>query len=72
MFKQHKMYMGLKSFMIRSVIAIDRLFIILPLAHFFLVALWRDLPPLAAAIRDLGPFCAVFNFAHLEKLEHLI
>ena len=51
MFKQHKMYMGLKSFMVRSAMAIDRLFIILPLAHFFLVALWRDLPPLSAAIR---------------------
>ena len=37
MFKQHKMYMGLKSFMVRSVRAIDRLLIIFPLAHFFFV-----------------------------------
>lgn len=37
MFKQHKMYMGLKSFMVRSVRAIDRLLIIFPLTHFFFV-----------------------------------
>ena len=51
MFKQHKMYMGLKSFMVRSAMAIDRLFVILPLAHFFLVNLWGDFRPLSAAIR---------------------
>lgn len=51
MFKQHKMYLGLKSFMVRSAKAIDRLFIILPLAHFFLVAFWGDFLPLSAAIR---------------------
>jgi len=32
MFKQQKMYLGLKSFMVRSAKAIDRLFVILPLA----------------------------------------
>ena len=51
MFKQHKMYMGLKSFMVRSVKAIDRLFVILPLAHFFFVSLWGAFLPLSAAIR---------------------
>jgi hypothetical protein len=30
-----KMYMGLKSFMVRSAKAVDRLFVILPLAHFY-------------------------------------
>ena len=33
MFKQHKMYMGLKSFMVRSAKAIDRPFVILPLTE---------------------------------------
>jgi len=37
MFKQHKMYLGLKTFMVRSAKAIDRLFVIFPLAHFFFV-----------------------------------
>ena len=51
MFKQHKMYMGLKSFMVRSAKAIDRLFVILPLAHFFFVALFAPFLSLSAAIR---------------------
>ena len=51
MFKQHKMYMGLKSFMVRSAKAIDRLFVILPLAHFFLVTFWGTFLPLSSAIR---------------------
>ena len=50
MFKQHKMYMGLKSFMVRSAKAIDRLFVIFSLAHFFLVAFLGPLLPLSAAI----------------------
>ena len=51
MFKQHKMYMGLKSFMVRSAKSIDRLFIIFPLAHFFFTALFLPFLPLPAAIR---------------------
>ena len=51
MFKQHKMYMGLKSFMVRSAKAIDRLFVILPLAHFFFTVLFAPVLPLSAAIR---------------------
>ena len=51
MFKQHKMYMGLKSFMIRSAKAIDRLFVILPLAHFFFASLFAPFLPFSAAIR---------------------
>ena len=51
MFKQHKMYMGLKSFMVRSAKAIDRLFIILPLAHFFFMVLFDLSLSLSAAIR---------------------
>lgn len=35
MFRSYKRYMGLKSFMVRSVRAFDRLLIILSLAHFF-------------------------------------
>ena len=51
MFKQQKMYMGLKSFMVRSAKAIDRLFVILPLAHFFFIALFDASLSLSAAIR---------------------
>ena len=51
MFKQHKMYLGLKSFMVRSAKAIDRLFVIFPLAHFFFIAFMGDSLPLPAAIR---------------------
>jgi len=52
--------------MVRSAIAIDRLFVILPLAHLFFIVLFDAALPLSAAIRRLGPFWAVFNFAHLE------
>ena len=34
-FRSHKRYMGLKSFMVRSAKAIDRLLLILSVAHFF-------------------------------------
>ncbi len=51
MFKQQKMYMGLKSFMVRSTKAIDRLFVILPLAHFFFIVLFDASLSLATAIR---------------------
>ena len=36
MFKQQKRYLGLKSFMIRTAMAIDRFLIILTVARFFL------------------------------------
>lgn len=51
MFKQQKMYMGLKSFMVRSAKAIDRLLVILPLAHFFFFVLFNAEQSLPAAIR---------------------
>lgn len=51
MFKQQKMYMGLKSFMVRSAKAIDRLFVILPLAHFFFIVLFNAELSLSVAIR---------------------
>ena len=35
LFRSHKRYLGLKSFMVRTVIAFDRLLLILALAHFF-------------------------------------
>ncbi len=51
MFKQQKMYLGLKSFMIRSAKAIDRLLVILPLAHFFFIVLFDAMLSLSDAIR---------------------
>lgn len=56
MFKQHKMYMGLKSFMVRSAKAIDRLFVIIPLAHFFFMSLFAIQPSLSAAIHRFRDF----------------
>jgi len=50
MFKQHKMYMGFKSFMLRSAKAIDRLFVILPLDHFFFIVFFDALLSLSAAL----------------------
>lgn len=35
MFKRHKMYLGLKSFIVRFAKAIDCLLVILTLTHFF-------------------------------------
>ena len=58
MFKLHKMYLGLKSFMVRSAKAIDRLFVIFPLAHFFFIAFTETRLPLSAAIRHFrGILC---------------
>jgi len=52
LFKQHKIYMGFKSFMLRSAKAIDRLFVIfaLALAHFFFIIFFDVLLPLSAAL----------------------
>ena len=60
MFKQQKMYMGLKTFMVRSAKAIDRLFIILPLTHFFFVALYDARLSLSAAIRCFRDALCIF------------
>lgn len=60
MFKQYKTYMGLKSFMVRSVKAIDRLLVILPLAHFFFAVLFDSLLPLGAAIRRFRAALCIF------------
>ena len=35
LFRAHKRYMGLKSFMVRAAKALDRLLLVLALAHFF-------------------------------------
>ena len=35
LFRSHKRYLGLKTFMVRTVIAFDRLLLVLALAHFF-------------------------------------
>ena len=51
MFKQHKMYLGLKSFMVRSVKAIDRFFVIFSLSHFFFIVFMGACLPLSTAIR---------------------
>ena len=66
MFKLQKMYLGLKSLMVRSAKAIDRLLVILPLAHFFFVVLFHARLSLSDTIRRFRAVCAVFNFAHLE------
>ena len=50
MFKQQKMYMGFKSFMARSAMAIDQLFVILPLAQFFFTVFFDARLPLSAAL----------------------
>lgn len=60
MFKQQKMYMGLKSFMVRSAKAIDRLLVILPLAHFFFVVFLNTLLPLGHAIRRFRATLCIF------------
>ena len=60
MFKQQKMYMGLKSLMVRSAKAIDRLLIILPLAHFFFAVLFDTLLPLGDAIRRFRAVLCIF------------
>jgi hypothetical protein len=54
------MYMGLKSFMVRSAKAIDRLLIILPLAHFFFAFLSSFLLPLGQAIRRFRALLCTF------------
>lgn len=60
MFKQHKMYMGLKSFMVRSVKAIDRLLIIFPLAHFFFVFGMGTSLPFSTGIRLVRDMLCIF------------
>lgn len=60
MFKQQKMYLGFKSFMVRSAKAIDRLFVILPLAHFFFMVLFNPLLPLSAALRRFRAILCCF------------
>ncbi len=50
MFKLHKMYMGLKSFMVRSAKAIDRLLVIFSLAHFCFAFCSESPFPLSDAI----------------------
>ena len=43
-FRSHKLYMGLKSFMVRAAKAIDRILLILTVAHFFSCGLGLVLP----------------------------
>ncbi len=51
MFKQQKRYLGLKSFMIRTAMAIDRFLIILTVAWFFLTCKDRVPQPLYVSAR---------------------
>lgn len=60
MFKRQTMYLGLKSFMIRSAKAIDRPLIILPLAQFFFAVLSGFLFPLGQGIRSFRALYAHF------------
>ena len=52
--------MGLKSFMVRSTKAIDRLLIIFPLAHFFFAVLFSTLLPLGDTIRRFRAVLCIF------------
>lgn len=52
--------------MVRSAKAIDRLLIILPLAHFFFLVLFDILLPLGDAIRRFRAVLCFFDFAHLK------
>lgn len=52
MFRQHKRYMGFKSYMVRSVIAIDRFMLILALAHFFFTCGLGVAMPFSQGMRD--------------------
>ena len=71
MFKQQKVYMGLKSFMIRSAKAIDRLFVILPLAHLFFIVLFDASLSLSATIRRFRALLCSFQFCSF-RVEELI
>ena len=51
MFKRQKMYIGLKFFVVHSAKVVDRLLVIVPLAHFFFVVLFDSLLPVGDAIR---------------------
>lgn len=50
-FRSHKRYMGLKSFMVRTAKAFDRLLIILTLAHFFFSCALGHFLPIHSGIR---------------------
>ena len=66
MFKQQKRYLGLKSFMIRTAMAIDRFRIILTVAWFFLTCK-EEFPSLSTSVLvAIGAFCLFYEFAHLE------
>lgn len=64
-----KMYMGLKSLMVRSAKAIDKLLIILSLAHFFFTAFFDILLPWVMTFVDLGLFCAFCDFAQFKRFR---
>ena len=59
MFKQQKRYLGLKSFMIRTAIAIDRFLIILTVAWFFLTCTNGVFLPLYVGIRSYRGVLAI-------------
>lgn len=50
-FRSHKRYMGLKSFMVRTIKAFDRLLLILALAHFFFSCALGPILPFHAGLR---------------------
>ena len=60
MFKQHKMYLGLKSFMVRSAKAIDRMLVIFPFVHFFFLSLSAFRGSLSAGIHLFRDFLCTF------------
>jgi len=60
MFKLHKMYMGLKLFMVRSAKAIDRLLVIFSLTHFCFAFCSESPFPLSDAIRLFRDALCIF------------
>lgn len=60
MFKQQKHNLGLKSFMVRSAIAIDRFLIIMTIAYFCFTWISGDPVPVSAGIRHYRASLSVF------------
>ena len=50
LFRSHKRYMGLKSFMVRAAKALDRLLLVLALAHFFFSCGFGHIVPFYTAL----------------------
>ena len=65
LFRSHKRYMGLKSFMVRAAKAIDRLLLILSVAHFFFPFGLGAVRHFHVGLRLCRVASSNFEFAHL-------